>query len=88
MTNLIKIAALGMSAFATIAATTPSGGVGAGSSAVASSAAVARGGQGTGADTKKYCRMMEPISGSRVGKRACKTKAEWAEEGIQIGAKN
>jgi hypothetical protein len=85
MTNLIKMAALGLSAFATVAAANPSGGAAAGSSAATSSAAVARGSQAT--DKKKYCVNLEAISGSRMGKRACKTKAEWAEEGVQVGVK-
>jgi hypothetical protein len=94
MTKLMKIAALGLSAFATVAAANPAAGAASGNSAATASAATAsesatRSGQAAAsADKKKYCVALEPISGSRMGKRSCKTKAEWAEEGVEVGAKN
>jgi|GEM_PF-4639392 len=85
MTNLIKMAVLGLSAFATVAASNPGAGAAAGNSAATGSAAVAKEKQAN--DAKKYCVVSEAISGSRMGKRTCKTKAEWAEEGVQVGGK-
>lgn len=32
----------------------------------------------------KYCLDYEALTGSRISKRECKTKAEWAAEGINI----
>ena len=38
-----------------------------------------------GAQERKYCIQYEPIVGSRVAARkACKTKAEWARDGIDV----
>jgi hypothetical protein len=43
----------------------------------------------SGATTKrsantKYCLDYEAFTGSRISKRECKTKAEWAAEGVNV----
>lgn len=38
----------------------------------------------TSADQKKYCMQYEDTTGSRVRRSECKTKAQWAREGIEI----
>lgn len=39
-------------------------------------------------DGRKYCIKLEALTGSRLAKRACKTKQEWALEGVDVAAKN
>ena len=36
------------------------------------------------ADGKKYCMVIERITGSRVEKTECKTKRQWAWDGVNI----
>jgi hypothetical protein len=36
---------------------------------------------------KKYCANITPDTGTRMSRRVCKTKAEWSEEGVELGAK-
>lgn len=31
-----------------------------------------------------YCIQYEPDTGSRIGETACKTKAEWAKDGVNV----
>lgn len=35
-------------------------------------------------EAKKYCLTVEPLTGSRVEKTECKTKRQWAWEGIKV----
>jgi hypothetical protein len=41
----------------------------------------------TSADNKKYC-IVESLTGSRMPKKLCRTKAEWQREGVDISAKS
>ena len=56
------------------------------------SAAPAPSGQKTdkapAAEQKKYCLQYEDTIGSRVRKTECKTKAQWAREGVDIDAQS
>ena len=36
------------------------------------------------ADEKKYCMVIERITGSRVEKTECKTKRQWAWDGVNV----
>ena len=36
------------------------------------------------AQEKTYCLQLEPNTGSRLSRTACKTKKEWAQEGIDV----
>ncbi|MFL6731940.1 MAG: hypothetical protein ACJ8EP_06300 [Sphingomicrobium sp.] len=57
-------------------------------SATAAAAPPSAGSKGpskTNADqTLKYCVESEPFTGSKVVKTECKTKAEWAKEGVNV----
>lgn len=55
-------------------------------SAVPASAAQAPAGPKAGAPAaeKKYCLEYEDLTGSRVRKQECKTKAQWAREGVNV----
>ena len=35
-------------------------------------------------DAKKYCVTVEPPTGSRLNMTECKTRAEWAKEGVDV----
>ena len=32
----------------------------------------------------KYCLTAEPLTGSRIQERECRTKAEWAQRGVDV----
>ena len=40
------------------------------------------------ADTKKYCIKYDDITGTRISREECRTKKEWADEGVQIDEKS
>ena len=89
MTKLLKIAAFIVPACATLALAQPAfatdGSTGGGSAAVAAAASAS--GQAKDAQAKKYCLNVIPDTASRVARRVCKTKAEWADEDIDLGAR-
>ena len=35
-------------------------------------------------DAKKYCAQVEPPTGSLIKMNECKTRAEWADEGVDV----
>jgi len=35
-------------------------------------------------DNRKYCITMEPSTESRISKRKCMTKSQWAEMGVKV----
>jgi hypothetical protein len=87
MKNLMKIAAVGLVLCTTPAMAAPSGS----DTAVGNSASAAAEPQSgnlrtKSATPKKYCADVVPDTGSRMAKRHCRTKAEWAEDGIDIEA--
>lgn len=88
MIKSVHIAALGLAAFGTAAMASPdSVGGTAGNSASAAAGVSAAAAAPKAAQPKKYCANVIPDTGSRMSKRHCKTKAEWAEEGVDITAK-
>ena len=42
------------------------------------------GSSSSAADATKYCIQYEPDTGSRLNRVECKTKAEWAKQGVQV----
>ena len=56
-------------------------------SATAAAAPAPAGGKNPKANTDqtlKYCVESEPFTGSKVVKTECKTRAEWAKEGVDV----
>ena len=87
MKNLVKIAAIGLVLCTTPAMAAPSGSDTAAGNSVNTAAEVRSGNDGTKSATpRKYCADIVPDTGSRMPKRHCRTKAEWAEDGIDIEA--
>jgi len=84
MGKFTKIAALGMSACAMLALAHP---VSAAEGPAASGAkAVEAASEKTNAKkavAKKYCMRVSQDTGTRISKRECRTKAEWAEYGVE-----
>ena len=84
MTKYLKIAALpacGMLALAQPAHSFD------GTAAAAASAVSAAGTQAKAPETKKICINLIPETGSRMTRRMCKTKAEWADEGVDLDSR-
>jgi hypothetical protein len=84
MKNIAKIAAMALSAFAVAMPAHATADASAAAKANASSAE--EGGVRT-AEARKYCLTLEPDTGSRLRKHQCKTKAEWAEYGVELTPK-
>ena len=82
MTKLLKIAAMALPACAMLSLAQPAG-ASDGATAVASAASV----EAKAAATKKICINVIPDTGSRMARRTCKTKAEWADEGLDLTAR-
>ena len=55
--------------------------------AAGAAAATAEAAPAKRAEAKKYCLNIIPDTGSRTGKRACKTREEWSEQGVDVTAK-
>ncbi len=55
--------------------------------ALAASPAFAAGQSGKASENgeKKYCLQVEPVTGSRIIRQECKTKEQWAREGVEVG---
>jgi hypothetical protein len=89
MTKLLKIAALAVPACATLALAQPAFAAGgsAGASTAAVTAATSASGLAKAAQAKRICINVVPDTGSRMARRMCKTKAEWADEGVDLNAK-
>jgi len=85
MRNIIKIATVGLSACAMLALAQPA------SAENAASASTAKASEGQKADgkaaAKKICLRVDLETGTRLSKQSCRTKEEWAEEGVEIGSK-
>jgi len=47
-------------------------------------AAPAFAGQSAAKDQTKYCMQVEASTGSRISKTECRTKAEWAQLGVDV----
>lgn len=87
--KLLKTAALAAPAFAMLALAQPANANGgsAAAGAVAASAGEANATQAAPAAAKRYCVNITPETGTRMSRRVCRTKAEWADEGIEVGGK-
>ena len=86
ITKLPNTVALAAPAFALLALAQPVSAAD-GAAAAGPSAAEARGTAAAAAPAKKYCANITPDTGSRMSRKVCKTKAEWSEEGVELGAK-
>ena len=87
MTKSVNIAALCLAAFGTAALASPNNvGAAAGTSTSGSAAVSAAAAAPKAAAPKKYCANIIPSTGSRMAKRTCKTKTEWADEGVDVTA--
>ena len=52
--------------------------------ASAQNSAAPKAGKTTAVDQKKYCLAYDNIVGSRVRSQECKTRSEWAREGVRV----
>jgi hypothetical protein len=86
MTKLLKIAVFSVPACAMLALTQPASAADR-ATAAAAGAASAASVQAKASETKKVCINVIPDTGSRMARRMCKTKAEWADEGLDLDAK-
>jgi hypothetical protein len=89
MTKLLKIAAFAVPACAMLALAQPAGAAGGAPAAAAASstAGSTSGTQAKATGTKKVCINVVMDTGSRMTRRMCKTKAEWADEGVDLDAR-
>ena len=87
MTKLLKIAAFAVPACAVLALAQPATAADGASTAAAAGAGLAASVQAKAQDPKKVCINVIPDTGSRMTRRMCKTKAEWADEGVDLDAK-
>ena len=86
--KFLKTAALAAPAFAMFALAQPaSASYGTASAAAAATTAANAANAAAQAGPKKYCANIIPDTGSRMSRKVCKTKSEWAEEGVEIGSK-
>jgi hypothetical protein len=85
MKNTVKFAAMALSAFVVALPAQASAFVSAAAKASASSAE--GGGAAKAAESKKYCLNVTPDTATRMSKRQCKTKAEWADQGVELAPK-
>ncbi len=86
MTKFPKIAAFAVPAWALLALAQPAGAA-EGATAAAAGAASAPSAATKASAPKEVCIKLVPDTGSRMARRMCKTKAEWAEEGIDFDGK-
>ena len=87
MTKLLKIATFAVPAGAMLALAQPASAADNATAAAAASAASANSVQAKASPPKKVCINVIPDTGSRMTRRMCKTKAEWADEGLDLDAK-
>ena len=86
--KLLKTAALAAPAFAMLAAAQPASASDGSAGAAAASAGAAMSAKASAqAAPKKICATMVPDTASRMARKVCKTKAEWAEEGVELRTK-
>ena len=85
MTKLLKIVAIALPTCAMLALAQPAGAAD-GASAAASAASPAAV-QAKASEPKRVCINLTPDTGSRVTRRMCKTKAEWADEGLNLDSR-
>ena len=86
MLKLLKIAAFAVPACAMLSITEPANAANDVNTAAASAASASRI-QAKASETKKVCVNVIPDTGSRMTRRMCKTKAEWADEGLDLDAR-
>ena len=87
MINYGKLTAVALSTLAMVAAAQPASAHDRAANATAGTAASARVSPGQAPEAKKYCVTLEASTGTRMPKRQCRTKAEWAIQGIEVGPK-
>ncbi len=89
MTKLLKTAAFAVPAFAALTLAQPALAT-QGSTSAATAALTAASSappQQKAVEAKRYCMNVIPDTGSRVTRRMCRTKAEWADEGVDLDAR-
>lgn len=90
MTKLLNILAFAVSACAMLALAQPASAADDMKNTTAAAAATASVSAATGkpraARSQHYC-MNVFLTGSRIARRICKTKAEWADEGVDLDKK-
>jgi hypothetical protein len=85
MGKFTKIAALGMSACAMLTLAQPvSAAEGPAASEANAAQAVGEKAEAKKAAAKKYCMRVALDTGTRIVKRECRTKAEWAEFDVEV----
>jgi hypothetical protein len=85
MGKFTKIAALGMSACAMLALAHPaSAAEGPAASGAKAVEAASENTNAKKAAAKKYCMRVSLDTGTRISTRECRTKAEWAEYGVEM----
>ena len=88
MTMLLKITAFAVPACAMLAVAHPAtaaDNVTAAATAAATTSSAATD-KAKAADARKYCINVIPDTGSRTARRMCKTRAEWADQGVDLDA--
>ena len=86
MTKLLNLALFAVPACAMLAFAQPASAA-EGAFAAAANAASPAAVQENASAAKRVCINVVPDTGSRMARRVCRTKAEWAEEGVDLGAK-
>ena len=90
MTKFLKIAAFAVPACAMLSLTQPAGAADNSTNAAttaAASAASVTSAQAKAPRSKTVCINMVPDTGTRMARRMCKTKAEWADQGVDLDAR-
>lgn len=86
MNNRLQIAAIALPACAMLALAEPAAAEERANAAAASAAAVAAV-RAKPPETKRVCMNVVLDTGSRLARRMCMTKAEWANEGVDLDAR-
>jgi hypothetical protein len=86
MKKLLKSAAFAVPACAMLALAQPAGAADGAAAAAAAGAATASV-EAKASGTKKVCINVVPDTGSRMARRMCKTRADWADEGVDLNFK-
>ena len=87
MTKLMTIAAFALPACAMLAFAGPAAAEAAVAAAAAASGLPAAGVQAKAQESRRVCINVVPDTGSRMARRICRTKAEWADQGVDLVAK-
>ena len=86
MRKLLKIAALAVPTIAMLTLAPPAGAA-EGAAAAAAGAAPTASVDAKVSATKKFCINMALGTGTRIARPMCKTKSEWADEGVDLGSR-